>query len=486
MAVQFPELPAIAVEDNDMECCPERFPDTPSPVYCSSRPMPDLATFVCFQGACFSDVQGECDTRASTASIESTPRKPEPEMAGTVLAPHDMSVGMQQYMFQPESYLFGAGDSATDGMAYVGMDMHVVPLGLDSVMMWGEDLGTPSVAACMQQARRQARKKNLQHSSLREYGIDLLPCCMEQRSSRLIAELLQQDWERGQVDFVVIQTILHGAHQLALDRNGKDVLATLAMLGSELILSHLVASLRGCFLAMALHGQGCRLLQKLVELSNPALLHEIAVELQGSVLQLIESQYGNHVIQRLVENMLPQHIAFIADEAELETLMLAQHPYGCRILQLLIERCDSPSMIRIMQIATAHCADLCAHQYGNYVIQHIVAYGPETLVEAIVDTLCGNIEGYCSHKYASNVVERAATQRHCTPALIDACMRTSSTGPGLALDSLVSCCFGNFVVQRLLEVSPRHDLVARIRFLSPGLKGYGKHVQQALLRLGVR
>lgn len=338
----------------------------------------------------------------------------------------------------------------------------------------------------MQQARRQAPKHSIRHSSLREYGIDLLPCCMEQRSSCLIAELLQQDWERGQADFVVIEAILHGAHQLALDRNGKDVLATLATFGSGLILGHLVASLRGCFLAMALHGQGCRLLQKLVEVSDPSLLHEIAAELQGSVQQLIESQYGNHVIQRLVENMPPHDISFIADEAELETLMLAQHPYGCRILQLLIERCDSPSMICIMQTAAAHCSDLCLHQYGNYVIQHIVAYGPQALVEAIVNTLCDNMEGFCSHKYASNVVERAATQRQCTAALIDACMRPSCSSPGLVLDSLVSCCFGNFVVQRLLEVSPRHDFVARIRFLSPGLKGYAKHVQQALLRLGIR
>jgi hypothetical protein len=355
---------------------------------------------------------------------------------------------------------------------------------MDSVLMWSDELSGLDVSVVpSQQPRRQSRRKHVFHGSLAAYGADLLPCCLEQRASRVVIERLHEEFERGDVDLGVVEALLHGARQLAFDRNGKDVLATLVSVGSHLVLGQLVANLKGCFLTMALHSQGCRLLQKLVEMGDAMLLPNIAIELQGHVLDLIESQYGNHVIQRLVEHMRAVDIVFIANEVEPAALLLAQHPYGCRILQLLIERCGSDSMLRIMHTATAHCAKLCMDQYGNYVIQHVVEYGPTLLIQAVCDSVCRDIEDFCSHKYASNVVEKAARVPLCTDQLINACLGKSVHSTGAALDAIVCCRFGNFVVQRLLEVSSRQDLISSIRKLSPGLKRYGKHVQQALQRL---
>jgi pumilio RNA-binding family len=106
---------------------------------------------------------------------------------------------------------------------------------------------------------------------------------------------------------------------------------------------------------------------------------------------------------------------------------------------------------------------LAQDQYGNYVIQHILEFGRPFERDAVIDALAPHVVTLSQNKFASNVVEKCllhgkAGQRE---ALVEAILaQPAAAGADGAvtgvcdspLHQMMRDQFGNYVVQKLLEV----------------------------------
>lgn len=126
----------------------------------------------------------------------------------------------------------------------------------------------------------------------------------------------------------------------------------------------------------------------------------------------------------------------------------------CRVLQRVMEFCDDPE--RKKQIITEVIPDaesLSLNQYGNYIIQYALVYGTEADIDAIIKRLAPKIQNLSCHKYASNVIERCLAKGSLeNKSLLIAKALEGPSGSegvkGMSRDK-----FGNYVIQKLVEVS---------------------------------
>ena len=142
------------------------------------------------------------------------------------------------------------------------------------------------------------------------------------------------------------------------------------------------------------------------------------------------------------------------------------------MIQRVLEHCDEELKKPILDEIIKAATQLSEDQYANYVVQHLLAHGSTEHRDAVVQHLKENVVALCQHKYASNVVEKCllygvTAQRHVliqeilgeeferaqkaaamagTDRLVQSDTRSS------ALTKLVQDPFGNYVVQKILEV----------------------------------
>lgn len=133
--------------------------------------------------------------------------------------------------------------------------------------------------------------------------------------------------------------------------------------------------------------------------------------------------------------------------------------------------------------------ELCKNQSGNYVIQHVLLHGLPQHRTAVIQSLRGSILALSRHKFASNVVEKciSSASRQDRELLIDEMVgRDEDAEPPLL--AMVKDQFGNYVVQRLIDVADdaqRVRLFDKIRPYSAILRTvpYGKHIVTKMERL---
>ncbi len=113
---------------------------------------------------------------------------------------------------------------------------------------------------------------------------------------------------------------------------------------------------------------------------------------------------------------------------------------------------------------------LAQDQYGNYVIQHVVERGSPEERGVVYTALSPHILVLSRNKFASNVVEKlllhsGAQERHdmveaflsdagaaAAAAAEDGSQACAGGGSGGALEAMMQDQYGNYVVQRALEV----------------------------------
>eukprot|EP00871_Galdieria_phlegrea_P004774 jgi/Galph1/5298/GphlegSOOS_G3915.1 len=271
--------------------------------------------------------------------------------------------------------------------------------------------------------------------------------------------------------------------RLVVDVFGNYVVQKLLDYGDEYTRESLTRKLKGHMLSLSLHMYGCRVVQKSVEVLKGTDRMELVCELDGHVLQCIRDQNGNHVIQKCIELVEPESVVFIIDAVKGQAVILAEHAYGCRVVQRILEHSPWEQKKEILQEIMASARDLVRDQYGNYVIQHIVERGDEVNKSHIMKVVLNEVVAFAQHKFASNVVERCL--QYGSPVqrieFIEVLLRGDDSLDNFPLNTLVKDQFGNYVVQRILDVATDDQLkkvVALLRQQIQSLKkySYGKHI----------
>jgi len=328
---------------------------------------------------------------------------------------------------------------------------HVVPL-------------APSVDLAKFTAGKRGRKKSK--------SCDTVDACCPLRSREL-----RDGITRGSVDARVEESLLASAGRLARDKVGKDVISELASRSTRDAL-RVASALRTMTVALGGHVHGCRVLQAAVAGGGEAVSDIFLSEMSGRLKEMIFDTHGNHVMQRITETCRMQHLAVVAEEVMDDIVTLSKHPFGCRIVQRVIQRGDDHTIAGICDTIVANAHELMTHQFANYVVQHVLQYGPQRHRDMLVAVVRRRIGQWCKQKFASNVVENALRS---FPGAEDLVIDTVLRQPGL-LGVLATSQFGNYVVQAMLDLNPRADLISALRAL-PNLRGYGKHIQGALNRI---
>lgn len=303
----------------------------------------------------------------------------------------------------------------------------------------------------------------------------------DQHGSRFIQQKLESASMEDKDS--ILKHALTDAQRLMTDVFGNYVVQKLLDHGGANAVKLIARELEGRMLVLSLHMYGCRVVQKALEVLEPASRSALVRELDGHVLKCIRDQNGNHVIQKCVELVEPNSVQFIVDSVQGQSVVLAGHSYGCRVVQRILEHGAPGQKAPIMLEIMSCIADLIKDQYGNYVIQHVVEHGTIEERSIIMNLVRGEVCQLSQHKFASNVVERclqfgSMEERRVLIELLINGEGAPNTSP---LNHLVRDQFGNYVVQRVLDVAllpQRERVVTILRAQVPAIKkySYGKHI----------
>ncbi|CAI2332684.1 unnamed protein product [Caenorhabditis sp. 36 PRJEB53466] len=231
--------------------------------------------------------------------------------------------------------------------------------------------------------------------------------------------------------------------------------------------------------ALCLDKSACRVVQTALEMLEPQFADAIVASLprKSRLLSICTDQNANHVIQKVVKKMPLSRWEFLVSylcKTDHDNLMdVCQDKYGCRVVQTIVEvlsvhkECDQAEnkeklrvLHHLMTRILSKCQKLATNEFANYVIQHIIETPGVLSVyrDAIIENcLLRNLLSMSQEKYASHVVERAfvfAPLTHIAEMMeeiFDGYVPHPDTGKD-ALDILIFHQFGNYVVQRMLEI----------------------------------
>ncbi|PSC74804.1 hypothetical protein C2E20_2398 [Micractinium conductrix] len=326
-------------------------------------------------------------------------------------------------------------------------------------------------------ATREARAWTLQ-----ELQGHLYPFCRDQHGSRLV----QQQLEGADPALVseLFGEVRHKLLPLMVDVFGNYVVQRFLERGGPEVHAAVAEAMRGKVLPLALQMYGCRVVQKALEVFPMEERVSIVGELSGHTLRCVRDQNGNHVVQKCIECVQPSEPARPMIEAIVAKVQpLSTHTFGCRLVQRVLEHCSIPELReRVIAEVLGNALQLSHDQYGNYVVQHLVTKGPADARDAIVAKAAPQVMTLAQHKYASNVVEaclKRGEQRH-RDAIIEQMIADARARP-TALTALMRDQYGNYVVQRGLEVATPPQRAALLAVIQPHLDtlrkyAYGKHI----------
>uniref|UniRef100_A0A1I7V1I0 PUM-HD domain-containing protein n=1 Tax=Caenorhabditis tropicalis TaxID=1561998 RepID=A0A1I7V1I0_9PELO len=240
----------------------------------------------------------------------------------------------------------------------------------------------------------------------------------------------------------------------------------------ETIKRHLVSDMD----ALCLDKSACRVVQTALETLESRYTDAIvgAIPRKNRLQAICTDQNANHVIQKIVKTMPLSKwdflVTYLCKNGHDNMLTICQDKYGCRVVQTIVEvlsedipKTDAEDRMlalrRLMNKILRNCKELTSNEFANYVIQHII----ETPIlgdyrNAIIEScLLRNLLSMSQEKYASHVIERAfcfAPPAHLAEMmeeLFDGYVPHPDTGKD-ALDILIFHQFGNYVVQRILQI----------------------------------
>ena len=235
---------------------------------------------------------------------------------------------------------------------------------------------------------------------------------------------------------------------------------------------------------------GCRVIQKAIDLSPIEETISILNEIKDDLNECIEDQNGNHVIQKIIEKIPSKERKIILNVILGKVCYFSKHQYGCRVIQRMYDYSSSEEKEEIVNEILTEYNELCQDQYGNYVIQMILQKTEKGKVKnEFFEGLKGNVYNYSTHKFASNVLEKflCVGNDKQNKTLIDEILLKKNESNEIIM-SMVKDKYGNYVIQKMIEVANPEDkklLIKYISSLSSNKKNdvFSKHVINYIERL---
>ncbi|TIA22215.1 ARM repeat-containing protein [Aureobasidium pullulans] len=273
------------------------------------------------------------------------------------------------------------------------------------------------------------------------------------------------------------------ALQLMTDVFGNYVIQKFFEHGDQNQKKILANKMKGRVLDLSLQMYGCRVVQKALEHILNDQQASLVRELEKDILRCVKDQNGNHVIQKAIERCDAKDISFIFQAFTGQIQHLSVHTYGCRVIQRCLENCEDVTRKAILAELHDCMPTLIGDSFGNYVAQHVVEFGFDPDRQRVLELVIKGLEGYSKHKFASNVVEKCLvfSANPWKTDVIGVIVRNNNREGETMLLGLIRDNYGNYVIQKLLDLLSQPDLDHFIEILQPELAkakrtGCGKQV----------
>ena len=172
---------------------------------------------------------------------------------------------------------------------------------------------------------------------------------------------------------------------------------------------------------------------------------------------------------------------------------MSVHQYGCRVIQRMLEHCEEAQIRPILNEVFERVLDLTKDQYGNYVISHVLEHGDLQDKLFVINKMKKKILSLSTHKFGSNVIEkclqhgdRKQKDEIITEILVakitDEDQAYQSSHQSVTLMDLMKDKYGNYVIQRILDISSEAqrkvliDKVLKLALLMKKHKSHARHV----------
>jgi mRNA-binding protein PUF3 len=314
--------------------------------------------------------------------------------------------------------------------------------------------------------REQKQSKRWELTDIKDHVVEFAG---DQHGSRFIQQKLET--ANSEVKESIFRELEENSLQLMQDVFGNYVIQKFFEHGDQTQKKILVGKMKGHVLELANQMYACRVVQKALEHALTDQQAAMVKELEKDVLKSVKDQNGNHVIQKVIDRVPSQHIQKVVEAFRGNVGVLSVNSYGCRVIQRLLEKVQEPQRRFILTELHAEGPKLITDQYGNYVTQHIIEHGlPEDRAKFIV-LVKAQFLMFSKHKFASNVVERCLTfgndsQRR---ELVHVVLAKNGRGES-NVTNLLSDGYGNYVIQKLLDVLNRDDYDMFVAALKPELE----------------
>jgi len=331
--------------------------------------------------------------------------------------------------------------------------------------------------------------------------------CQDQHGSRFIQQRLEVCSDADKQ--LIFDEILPTAQSLMTDVFGNYVLQKLFEFGTPDQCESLARLLTNQCVQLSMQMYGCRVVQKALEYVGTDRLIAIVGEFENPpvLLRCVHDSNGNHVIQKCIEitskaaqdsDTQPEVAEYLNSRIEIfieafkgRIKELSSHPYGCRVIQRILEHGSNDQKTIILEELRQYYPELIQDMYGNYVIQFVMQHGWESDRQILIKEVQSKLLDFSQHKFASNVVERCLQfankkdKDEMIWAIINATFDLNNpvdakTGH-CVLESMVRDPYGNYVVQKVIDVSDERQRGAIMRYIKENIVQlrrytYGKHI----------
>ena len=149
----------------------------------------------------------------------------------------------------------------------------------------------------------------------------------------------------------------------------------------------------------------------------------------------------------------------------------------------MLEHCEEEQIRPILVEVFERVSDLTKDQYGNYVISHVLEHGKYSDKEFVINKMKRKVLELSIHKFGSNVIEKCLINsdpkqknellNEILSARVNAEDQTFQPQKNPTLYDLLKDKFGNYVIQRSLQISTenqRQVLIQKLTKLAQGMK----------------
>ena len=331
-------------------------------------------------------------------------------------------------------------------------------------------------------------KSAIENQTFDSIYVSIPDICKDHMGSKIFQKVYEEQSTPEQQQ-MILDKIMPEVYNLSKDVFANYVIQRLLEIVNPTNKKKMIKELYTKIKELTLHMYGCRVIQKAIDVGDLEDIREHLLELKDELIKCVQDQNGNHVIQKLIEKLPKGEHSEIIKAVKNKVYQLSIHQYGCRAIQRIFEFCTEEEKSAVLKEIYPIVNDLCIDQYGNYVIQNIVEKIKDNQI--IYDSITGKIYNYSIHKYASNVIESCLSlgNKKQVEKIVKEIIEQDDHNSDVLI-SLVRDKFGNYVVQKMIEVSEmksKEILVKKIVSSQVLNKrdGFSKHVIMMIEKLGL-